>query len=60
MDCDQWKLLASLRAFPLQQVPKLCAVLHGGVLTDALDKTEVQQPTCQLSTKCWVFLFFIV
>jgi hypothetical protein len=58
MDCDQWKSFASLRAFPLQQVPKLCAVLHGGVLSEALDKREVQQPTCQLFIKCSAFSVF--
>jgi hypothetical protein len=45
MDCHQWMTFATLRAFPLQQVPKLCAVLHGGVLMDALDEIEVRQPT---------------
>jgi hypothetical protein len=42
MSAQQWGLFASLRAYPLQQVSRLCAVLHSGALTEFLDMAEVR------------------
>jgi hypothetical protein len=39
LDAQQWEKFATLRAFPLQQVPRLCAALN--LLTEALGTPEV-------------------